>query len=59
MSIDLPKDLIEVIEQIVIYKDMLKKEELDDFQYEYAYIEDVIEDTKKEESTTIIRISLE
>lgn len=57
MSIDLPKDLIKIIEQIVIYEDMLKEEEIDNFQYEYAYIEDIIDD-KREENSTVIQISL-
>lgn len=39
MDISLPKDLMEIIEQLIIYEDMLKREEMDEFQYEYAYIE--------------------
>ena len=59
MDISLPKDLIEIIEQLIIYEDMLKKEEKDNFQYEYAYIEEALEDIDGEkESPTIIKISL-
>jgi hypothetical protein len=59
MNISLPKDLIEIIEQLIIYEDSLKEEEIDDFEYEYAYIEDRFEDiAKKEDSPTVIKISL-
>jgi hypothetical protein len=56
MNISLPEDLIEIIEQLIIYEDMVKKEERDNFEYEYAYIEEALEDIDK--SPTIIQISL-
>jgi hypothetical protein len=56
MDISLPEDLIEIIEQIIIYEDMLREEE-DNFQYDYAYIEDSLEDIR-EESPTIIKIDI-
>ena len=59
MNISLPKDLIEMIEQLIIYEDMLKEQEIEDFKYEYAYIEDELENIEeKEENPTIIKILL-
>ena len=57
MNISLPEDLIDMIEQLIIYEDMMKEEERDNFEYEYAYIEEALEDIEKE-SPTIIQISL-
>jgi len=57
MDISLPEDLIKIIEQIIIYEDMLKENEEDNFQYDYAYIEDIAEDTEQE-CPTIIKIDI-
>lgn len=48
----------------IIAIDWLKKNKQSNFQYEYAYIEDVLEEDlceieDKEDSSTIIRISLQ
>lgn len=61
MNIDLPKDLIDVIEQLIIYKDMLKREEMDEFQYKYAYIEPsefYREDSRDDEEDWKIEITM-
>jgi len=56
MDISLPEDLMKIIEQIIIYEDMLR-EESEDFQYDYAYIEEYLPE-EKEEKPTIIRIDI-
>jgi hypothetical protein len=48
MNISLPEDLIDTIEQLIIYEEMLRKEEeRENFEFEYAYIEDSFEDTEE------------
>ena len=49
MDISLTEDLIKIIEQLIIYEEMEKQEEIDNFQYEYAYINDVVEEKEKQD----------
>lgn len=56
MDISLPKDMIKIINQLIIYEDMLERERVEDFQYKYAYIEDPLERIEDREIPTIIKI---
>ena len=58
MDISLPKDMIKIIDQLIIYEDMLERERVEDFQYEYAYIEDPFERIEGREIPTIIKIPI-
>ena len=46
MNINIPEDMMDIVEQLVAYEDTLKKEQgKEDFEFEYAYIEDSLEDS--------------
>ena len=61
MNNNLPEELLDIIDKLIIYEDKDKKNQIDNFQYEYAYdyVNDIyIEKDDANDSPTIIEISL-
>jgi len=58
---DLPEELLDMINELIIYENKYRKNDTENFQYEYAYdyVEDICVDIDEiDKDQTIIKISL-